>query len=115
MLNSDEFYVILCILHYAWTKAEYDRFLAYENGQPCLGYKDQPDFPNNVAKFSTEKEAIDAITEILGRETPENRHDRINLVMVRNNNKYNVARCKIEGDNIIVLSKTNIAELDRHW
>jgi len=118
MSNSDEFYAVKCILKYAWAKADYNRYLAFDDKQvPYLAYTGQTDYPYNVAKFTSEEEAIKSLKEALSIEIPKDLavSDRINIIMVRNNNKYQVVQCKIDDNILVELSKTNIAELDRHW
>lgn len=118
MLNSDEFYAIKCILKYAWAKSDYDRYLAYDyTDVPYLAYEGQTSFPYNVARFESKESAIQSIKDALDFQIPDDMctSKRLNIAMVHNNNKYHVVLCKIENNNLIELSSTNIAELDRHW
>ena len=117
MSSSDEFYIIQCTLNYAYVKDTPNRYLAFDGEIPTVVYKDDSDFLSQVARYNSEAEAITKIKEVLSITTDKSWsiHDRINITQVRNNNKYSVVKCKIEDDHLVEISKSNIAELDRHW
>lgn len=117
MSNSDEFYIIQCILNYSYVKDIPVRYLTFEGKIPTVTYKEDSDFLTRLSRYNTSEEAVKAITDALSLETDASWsiHDRISYTRVRNNNKYSVVKCRIEGDQLIEISSSNIAELDRHW